>query len=66
MYVESSRIISNSKKVDDVKLWRETLDKVIFIGASCRPAGNQFGVIGIQIAGTDWYRHVQTRDSTFL
>ncbi|RHZ82994.1 hypothetical protein Glove_101g1 [Diversispora epigaea] len=52
MYVESSRIIcTNSKKVDDgVKLWRETLDGMSFIGASCRPAGNQFGFVGLQIA----------------
>ena len=64
MYVESSRIIcTNSKKVDDnVKLWRETLDGMSFIGASCRPARNQFGVVGLQIAGTDLRLNVLVKD----
>ena len=51
MYTESSRIIcSKSKKADDdVKLWRETLDGASFVSALCRPTGNQFGVVGIQV-----------------
>ncbi|CAG8769446.1 hypothetical protein C2G38_684751 [Gigaspora rosea] len=50
MFAECSRIICcNSKKDDDdVKLWRETLDGMSFID----PTGNQFGVVGIQVAGT--------------
>ncbi|CAG8815085.1 19064_t:CDS:1, partial [Gigaspora margarita] len=40
-----------TKKADDgVKLLRETLDRVSYISAMCRPAGNQFGIVGIQIA----------------
>ncbi|RHZ48169.1 hypothetical protein Glove_557g24 [Diversispora epigaea] len=55
MYIESSRIVcSNSKKDDDeVKLWRETLDGASFIGLSCKPPSNQFGVVGIPIAEKD-------------
>uniref|UniRef100_U9TZ88 Uncharacterized protein n=1 Tax=Rhizophagus irregularis (strain DAOM 181602 / DAOM 197198 / MUCL 43194) TaxID=747089 RepID=U9TZ88_RHIID len=52
LYTESSRIVcSNSKKSDDeVKLWRETLDEASYISALCRPTGNQFGIVGIQVA----------------
>ncbi|CAI2194056.1 306_t:CDS:2, partial [Funneliformis geosporum] len=38
------------KSDDEVKLWRETLDGASYISALCRPVGNQFGVVGIQIA----------------
>ena len=64
MYTESSRIIcSKSKKADDdIKLWRETLDGASFVSALCRPAGNQFGIIGIQVAGTTMYLNVLVKD----
>ncbi|KAG9301859.1 hypothetical protein G9A89_004538 [Geosiphon pyriformis] len=64
LYVESSRILcSNSKKTDDdVKLWRETLDGVSFVDALCRPVGNQFGIVGIQIAGTTMRLNVLMKD----
>jgi len=64
MYTESSRIIcSKSKKADDdVKLWRETLDGASFISVLCRPAGNQFGIIGIQVTGTTMYLNVLVKD----
>ena len=64
MYTESSCIIcSKSKKADDdVKLWRETLDGASFVSALCRPAGNQFGVVGIQVAGTTMYVNVLVKD----
>ncbi|UZN99120.1 uncharacterized protein OCT59_000400 [Rhizophagus irregularis] len=38
---------------DDVKLWREMIDGTSAINALCKPAGNEFGVVGIQIAGLD-------------
>ncbi|PKB98565.1 hypothetical protein RhiirA5_431170 [Rhizophagus irregularis] len=64
LYTESSRIVcSNSKKSDDeVKLWRETLDKASYISALCRPAGNQFGIVGIQVAGTTMYLNILVND----
>ncbi|RHZ74601.1 hypothetical protein Glove_220g3 [Diversispora epigaea] len=58
MYLESSRILcSNSKKADD-----GTLDGVSFIDALCRPVGNQFGIVGIQIAGTTIRLNVLMKD----
>ncbi|CAG8708432.1 12516_t:CDS:2, partial [Ambispora leptoticha] len=64
-YVESSRInCSKTKKNDDyVKLWRETLDGVSFIDATCRPMANQFGVEGIQVAGDVMYLNVLIKDA---
>ncbi|CAI2194378.1 2_t:CDS:1, partial [Funneliformis geosporum] len=53
----------NSKKSDDeVKLWRETLDEASYISILCRPVGNQFGVIGIQIAGITMYLNILVKD----
>ncbi|CAG8627836.1 13135_t:CDS:2 [Acaulospora colombiana] len=46
----------------DEKILEETLDGMSFIGASCRPAGNQFGVAGLQIAGTDLRLNVLVKD----
>src|SRR6266511_653258 len=64
IYTESSRIIcSKSKKADDdVKLWRKTLDGASFISVLCRSAENQFGIIGIQVAGTTMYLNVFVKD----
>jgi hypothetical protein len=64
LYTESSRIVcSNLKKSDDeVKLWRETLDGASYINALCRPVGNQFGVVGIQVAGTTMYLNILVND----
>ncbi|RIB05617.1 hypothetical protein C2G38_2219192 [Gigaspora rosea] len=41
------------ERMDDdyVKLWKETLDGVSFINATCRPKADQFGIVGIQVAG---------------
>ena len=40
----------------------ETLDGASFVSALCRPAGNQFGVVGIQVAGTTMYVNVLVKD----
>ncbi|CAG8552578.1 3371_t:CDS:2, partial [Scutellospora calospora] len=52
VYVECSRVVcTNTKRDDDaVKLWREALDGISYVGTSCRPASNQFGIVGIQVA----------------
>ncbi|CAB5203919.1 unnamed protein product [Rhizophagus irregularis] len=47
---------------DDVKLWREMIDGTSAINALCRPAGNEFGVVGIQIAGLDMRLNVLVKD----
>jgi len=53
LYVECSRILCNSQKQDDdsVKLWRVCNDGMSWVWKSCKPARNQFGVVGIQIYG---------------
>ncbi|CAG8707646.1 12814_t:CDS:2, partial [Acaulospora colombiana] len=40
----------------------ETLDGMSFIGSSCRPVRNQFGIVGLQIAGTDLLLNVLVND----
>ncbi|UZO29336.1 uncharacterized protein OCT59_022815 [Rhizophagus irregularis] len=64
IYVESSRITCSEKKKDDydVKLWREMIDGTSAINALCRPAGHEFGVVGIQIAGLDMRLNVLVKD----
>ncbi len=54
---------SNLKKSDgEVKLWRETLDRTNYISALCRPVGNQFSVVGIQVTGTTMYLNILVND----
>ncbi|CAG8461134.1 8587_t:CDS:2, partial [Scutellospora calospora] len=64
MFAECFCIVCcNSKKDDnDVKLWRETLDGMSFLDSLCRPTSNQFGVVGIQVAGTTIRLNVLVRD----
>ncbi|RHZ84087.1 hypothetical protein Glove_85g72 [Diversispora epigaea] len=65
-YVESSRILcTRLKKEDDlVKLWRETLDGISFVGVAYRPTNNQFGIVGIQVAGEDLYLNILIKDAS--
>lgn len=64
-YVESSRINCSKTKNDDdyMKLWRETVDGVSLIDATCRPKTNQFGIVGIQVAGNIMYLNVLIKDA---
>nr|CAG8631836.1 82_t:CDS:2 [Entrophospora candida] len=64
VYTESLHILcNNSKKADDdVKLWREALDGASFISELYRPVGNQFGIVGIQIAGSIIYLNILVKD----
>ncbi|CAG8443359.1 11450_t:CDS:2 [Ambispora leptoticha] len=48
---------------DSVKLWRETLDGISFVGTACRPTSNQFGIAGVQVAGEDLYLNVLVKDA---
>ncbi|UZO21342.1 uncharacterized protein OCT59_013738 [Rhizophagus irregularis] len=54
----------DGERIDDydVKLWREMIDGTSAINALCRPAGNEFGVVGIQIAGLDMRLNVLVKD----
>ncbi|RHZ49064.1 hypothetical protein Glove_534g3 [Diversispora epigaea] len=66
LYVESSRIVCTAtKKTDDgIKLWRELLDGSSYISSVCRPICNQFGVVGIQVAGEKIYLNVLINDAS--
>ncbi|KAG9296672.1 hypothetical protein G9A89_009931 [Geosiphon pyriformis] len=48
---------------DSIKLWRETLDGISLVGIACRPTSNQFGIVGIQVAGEDLCLNVLVRDA---
>ncbi|RHZ81014.1 hypothetical protein Glove_129g6 [Diversispora epigaea] len=61
-YQSSKQSKAKYKINDGIKLWRETLNRMNFIGASCRPAENQFGVIGLQIVGTDLRLNILVKD----
>ena len=65
LYAECSRILcTKTKKADDrVKLWRETLDGLSLVGATCRPMANQFGIGRIQVAGDVIYLNVLIKDA---
>ncbi|RHZ69207.1 hypothetical protein Glove_287g55 [Diversispora epigaea] len=66
LYVESSRIVCiATKKTDDgIKLWRELLDGSSYISSVCRPICNQFGMVGIQVAGEKIYLNVLINDAS--
>ncbi|RHZ85259.1 hypothetical protein Glove_68g7 [Diversispora epigaea] len=49
---------------DSVKLWREALDGISFVGVACRPTNNQFGIVGIQVAGEDLYLNILVKDAS--
>ncbi len=53
LFVECSRLICLEQKKDDdkVKLWREMNDGLYYVYSGCRPDKNEFGIIGVQIAG---------------
>ena len=53
MFVECSRLsCTKRKELDDmVKLWRETNDGLYWAQKGCKPEKEQFGIVGIQVAG---------------
>src|SRR6266516_4293901 len=53
MFVECSRLsCTKRKELDDmVKLWRETNDGLYWARKGCKPEKEQFGIVGIQVAG---------------
>jgi len=64
MYVECSRLISSpQKKTDDeIKLWRETNDGLYWIRQSLKPDKDQFGIVGMQVAGNVLHLNLLVRD----
>ncbi|RHZ55602.1 hypothetical protein Glove_413g26 [Diversispora epigaea] len=65
MFVECSRIICTERKKDDdeMKLWREMNDGLYYVHRSCRPDKNEFGILGVQIAGSMMYLNILIKDS---
>ena len=47
-------------------MWRETLDGISFVNLVCRPLNNQFGIVGVQVAGEDIYLNVLVNDASGL
>ena len=47
---------------DWVKLWREMNDGMYWAQKGCKPAKDNFSIIGIQIAGTEMCLNVLIRD----
>ncbi|RHZ78049.1 hypothetical protein Glove_168g83 [Diversispora epigaea] len=64
MYTECSRIICTKQKEkdDDIKLWRECNDGLYWAQKSRRLKKEQFGIIGIQVAGCRLSLNVLIRD----
>ena len=64
MYVEYSHLFcSSQKKTDDkIKLWRETNDGLYWTHKTLRPDKNEFGIVGIQVAGNMLHLNVLVRD----
>ncbi|RHZ45684.1 hypothetical protein Glove_661g3 [Diversispora epigaea] len=64
MYAECSRIICTKQKEedDDIKLWRECNDGLFWTQKSRRLEKEQFGIIGIQVAGCRLSLNVLIRD----
>ncbi|KAF0429819.1 hypothetical protein F8M41_005623 [Gigaspora margarita] len=64
MYVECSRLVcTQQKKVDDdIKLLRECNNGMYYTRKTLNPDKDQFGIVGIQIAGDTLHLNVLIRD----
>ncbi|RIA94188.1 hypothetical protein C1645_818478 [Glomus cerebriforme] len=64
MFVESSRIVCTKIKEEDdnVKLWREMNDGMAWVHKGCKPDKDEFGILGIQIAGKIMHLSVLIKD----
>lgn len=53
LFTECSRLSCTKQKErdDQVKLWREVNDGMYWTDKSCRPDKDEFGIIGVQVAG---------------
>ncbi|CAG8438426.1 5830_t:CDS:2 [Scutellospora calospora] len=50
------------KKDDEVKLWCEMNDGLCYVYRSCIPARNEFGILGIQVAGDMMHLNILIKD----
>ena len=64
LYTECSRLTctAQKEKYDEVKLWREANDGMYWTRKSCKPDKDEFGIIGVQVAGKKLRLSVLIRD----
>ncbi|CAG8837290.1 10755_t:CDS:2, partial [Racocetra persica] len=64
MYGECSRLVCDEQKeeMDRTKLWREINDGMFWVHKGCLPTKEEFGIVGIQVAGARLYLNVLIRD----
>ena len=64
LYIECSRIscAKQKKQDDEIKLWREVNDGMYWLRKSYKPDKEQFGIIGIQVAGRTLYLNILIQD----
>ena len=64
MYVECSLLhcSERKKKDDEIKLWRECNDGMYWVRKVVKPDKDQFGIVGVQIAGNMLHLNVLIRD----
>ncbi|CAG8720182.1 16717_t:CDS:2, partial [Acaulospora morrowiae] len=61
--IASANRKGSTKKDDDkIKLWRETNDGLYWIRQSLKPDKDQFGIVGIQVAGSVLHLNLLVRD----
>ncbi|RGB24213.1 hypothetical protein C1646_773404 [Rhizophagus diaphanus] len=61
---KSSRLIciDSKEENDKIKLWWEMNDGMVYVHKGCRPDKNEFGILGIQVAGEMMYLSVLIKD----
>ncbi|CAG8530738.1 12900_t:CDS:1 [Racocetra persica] len=64
MYLECPRLYCDPRKKtdDEIKLWRETNDGIYWVRRVLKPEKEQFGIVGVQIAGNILHLNVLVRD----
>ncbi|CAJ0846539.1 8293_t:CDS:2, partial [Entrophospora sp. SA101] len=64
VYGEFSRLVctEDKKENDNIKLWRETNDGMFWAHKKYKPAKDEFGIIGLQVAGRTLHLNVLIKD----
>ncbi|PKK56832.1 hypothetical protein RhiirC2_799214 [Rhizophagus irregularis] len=64
IFTESSRLIciDSKEENDKIKLWREMNDGMAYVHKGCRPDKDEFGILGIQVAGEMMHLSVLIKD----
>ena len=65
IFVKSSHIACTRIKEENnnVKLWREMNDGMAWVHKGCKPDKNEFGVLGLQIAGKIMHLNILIKDT---